>query len=208
MITVEPQVQALIFDFDGTLVDTMPFHYLAWQETVKSLGGDFPEKLFHDTAGMPSDQIVVILNETFGYQLDPQETTLAKEHRFLTHYLPKVQPIEPIVAIAKQYQGKLPMAVASGGISIVIKNALDITGLANLFDTVVTSEDVVRGKPAPDTFLEAARRLDVEPKYCQVFEDSEAGLEAARRAEMIATDVRPWRNEKKQKFNDRKWFRD
>ena len=87
-ITVESQIQALIFDCDGTLADTMPFHYLAWQDIVKPLGKNFPETLFYDTAGMPSDKIVLILNETFGYQLDPQKTAAEKEARFVSLYLP------------------------------------------------------------------------------------------------------------------------
>jgi HAD superfamily hydrolase (TIGR01509 family) len=171
----------------------MPFHYLAWQDIVQPLGKKFPKELFYDTAGMPSDKIVTILNETFGYQLDPQKIAEEKEARFVQHAA-KVQPIKPVVDIARQHKGRLPMAVASGGIAPAINTVLEAIGLANFFNTIVTSEDVRHGKPAPDTFLEAARRLNVEPKYCQVFEDSDSGLEAARRAGMVATDVRPWHN--------------
>ena len=194
MITIEPHIQGLIFDSDGTLIDTMPLHYLAWEETVQTRGAHFPEELFYELAGVPSDKIAEILNETFGYQLNPQKTAADKERLFLECYLPKAKPIEPVVAIARANKGQLPMAVATGGIPVVVQAALKAIGLENFFDTVVTSEDVANGKPAPDTFLEAARRLQVDPKACLVFEDSDLGLEAAKRAGMAGIDVRPWIN--------------
>lgn len=190
--TVDPDTQGLIFDSDGTLVDTMPLHYLAWQETVQPEGAHFPEQLFYDLAGVPSDRITEILNEKFGYQLDPQETAEKKEELFLHKYLPQARPIPSVVEIAKAYKGKLPMAVATGGIPAVVNLALKAIGMENFFDTIVTSQDVANGKPAPDTFLEAARRLNVDSEYCVVFEDSDLGLEGARRAGMTPVDVRPW----------------
>jgi len=192
MITIEPHIKGLIFDWDGTLIDTMPLHYLAWQETVQAMGAHFPEELFYDLAGVPSDKIVGILNEKFGYQLEPQETAVEKERLFLEGYLPRAKPIEPILAIARAHKGQLPMAVATGGVPPVIQSALKVVGLENFFDAIVTSEDVAHGKPAPDTFLEAARRLKVDPDTCMVFEDSDLGLEAATRAGMAGVDVRLW----------------
>jgi beta-phosphoglucomutase family hydrolase len=191
-ITIEAHIKGLIFDSDGTLVDTMPLHYLAWQEIVRAKNLLFPEQLFYDLAGVPSDKIVEILNEKFGYGLDPVETAAAKEALFLESYLPRARPIEPVLAIAKNYKGKLPMAVATGGIRPVVQSALKAIGMAGFFDAVVSSEDVQHGKPAPDTFLEAARRLKVEPAACIVFEDSNLGLEAAKRAGMVGVDIRPW----------------
>lgn len=192
MITIEPHIQGLIFDADGTLIDTMPLHYLAWQETVQGVGASFPEKLFYELAGVPSDKIAEILNEKFGYQLEPKRTASDKERLFLESYLPNARAIEPVVAIARANKGQLPMAVATGGIPTVVQAALRAIGLENFFDAIVTSEDVVNGKPAPDTFLEAAHRLKVDPKACMVFEDSDLGLEAAERAGMTGIDVRPW----------------
>lgn len=196
--SIEPHIRGLIFDADGTLVDTMPMHYLAWQQTAHSMGGDFPEPLFYELAGVPTPRIVEILNETFGYNFDPQEFTELKETLFVNKYLPTVKPIEPVVAVARKYQGRLPMAVATGAIQRVVRAALAATQLTNLFDTIVGADDVKHGKPAPDTFLEAARRLGVEPQHCLVYEDSDLGLEGARRAGMTGIDVRPyiaqWKN--------------
>ena len=192
--TLDPHIKGLIFDSDGTLINTMPLHRLAWLETLEPLGGQFSEELFYELAGVPSEKIVEILNEKFGYRLDPKETTLQKETLFVEKYLAQAQPIEPVIAIAKANKGRLPMAVATGGIPIVVNGAMQSIGMTGFFDTIVTAEDVSHGKPAPDIFLEAARRLGVEPQYCQVFEDSDAGLEAARRAGMVGTDIRPWLN--------------
>lgn len=190
MFIVEPRIRGLIFDCDGTLADTMPIHYRAWQETVEACGGRFPEKLFYELAGVPSDKIVMILNEKLGYQFDPETLAGQKELRFLEN-ISQTKPIEPVVAVAKKYKGQLPMAVATGGVPGIALTILRTVGLENFFDTVVTALDVAHGKPAPDIFLEAARRLDVPPDLCQVFEDADLGLEGARRAGMVAVDIRP-----------------
>jgi beta-phosphoglucomutase family hydrolase len=190
--SLDPEIQGLIFDSDGTLVDTMPLHYMAWQDTLLTKGAQFPETLFYELAGVPSDKIVEILNREFTYSFDPKAVALEKEGIFLERYLPQARPIEPVVAIAQQYKNLLPMAVATGGILAVVSSALKAIGLTDFFDAVVTAEDVKHGKPAPDTFLVAAERLKVEPHACLVFEDSDLGLEAARRAGMVAVDIRPW----------------
>lgn len=190
--SVPAHIKGLIFDLDGTLVNTMPMHYQAWLDTMQTKNADFPEPLFYELAGVPSDKIVEILNEKFGYELDPKATAHEKELLFLERYVPQVQPIEAVVAIAQAYKGKLPMAVATGGIPVVSKALLNAINMSDFFETLVTSVDVVNGKPAPDTFLEAARRLGVEPAFCQVYEDSDAGLEGARRAGMIGVDIRTW----------------
>ncbi len=191
-ITIAPHIRGLIFDSDGTLVDTMPLHHQAWLELGEQQGFHFPEALFYELAGVTSPKITETLNEKFGYTLDPEATAAAKEHLFFEKYLSQAQPIEPVIEIARAYKGKLPMAVATGGILKVVQTALKSIKMEGFFDTIVTSEHVLHGKPAPDTFLEAARRLKVEPEYCMVFEDSDMGLEGARRAGMVGVDIRPW----------------
>jgi beta-phosphoglucomutase family hydrolase len=191
MFTVTPEIKGLIFDWDGTLIDTMPVHYLAWKDTVEENGAQFPEGYFYELAGVKSEQIVVLLNDKYGYQLDPVSIATAKEALFMEKYLPQAAMIEPVLALARQYKGKLPMAVATGGTPPVITTALEYSGLTGFFDAVVTSADVEHGKPAPDTFLEAAHQIGVEPELCMVFEDGEAGLEGARKAGMVTVDVRP-----------------
>lgn len=112
-----------------------------------------------------------------------------KEAAYLT-LITQVEPINAVVGIAREHHGKIPMAVASGGTHRIIEQVLEHLGIRHLFDAVVTSEDVVNQKPAPDIFLEAARRIGVPPQFCRPFEDTDLGLEAIRAAGMDVVDVR------------------
>jgi HAD superfamily hydrolase (TIGR01509 family) len=188
-ITAAPGVRALIFDCDGTLVDTLSLHHRAWWAAIPATGQEVPVEFLLGVAGKPDEEVVVLLNKTFGYRLDTRLTAAAKETWFLNN-LHHVRPIVPVVNIVKSYRGKLPMAVASGSSRLAVQAMLAATGLTAYFETVVAAEDSGRPKPAPDPFLVAARRLNVAPEHCQVFEDSELGLEAARRAGMRVVDVR------------------
>src|SRR5262245_12839900 len=120
MTLIEPHIQALIFDCDGTLADTMPLHYLAWQQTMQIVGGEFPEKLFYELAGASNEKIVTTLNQTFGYQFDLQTLGGQKDEHYLNLVI-RAQPIEPVVAIARQYKGRLPLAVATGGTPTLVR---------------------------------------------------------------------------------------
>lgn len=181
--------QALIFDCDGTLVDTMPLHFRAWQCVAARHGLHFPEDRFYALGGVPSRDIARILAAEQGVALDPLAVAREKEAAYLAS-MDQIAPIPEIVAIARAHHGKLPMAVATGGSHRVVEQVLGRLGLRSLFATVVTSEDVTRQKPAPDIFLEAARRLGVPPARCRAYEDTDLGLQAIRAAGMEAVDVR------------------
>jgi HAD superfamily hydrolase (TIGR01509 family) len=190
--TPPPGTAGLIFDCDGTLADTMPAHYKAWTAMLGRFGIPFPEPRFYAMGGMPTASIIRVLAGEAGVVVtDVEAMVLEKEQLFLTH-LEAVVPIRPVLAVAAAYRGKLPMAVASGGYRDTITRTLDRLGVRDWFDATVTAEDTMRHKPDPDVFLEAARRLNVEPAKCVVFEDTDIGLEAARRAGMPGIDVRPW----------------
>lgn len=180
---------ALIFDCDGTLADTMPAHFAAWIAALHSLGADISEKRFYELGGVPSAAIIEILNEENGYTLDVARTVEEKERRYVEG-LHQAQEIKAVTDIARANKGKVPMAVASGGLRHIVTRTLDTLGLTPLFDTVVTADDVVRGKPSPDMFLLAAERLGVVAKDCVVYEDGEPGILAARAAGMRVVDVR------------------
>lgn len=183
--------RAAIFDCDGTLADTMSLHYRAWVEALEARGAEFAEQLFYDLAGVPTTDIIRILNDRFGYSLDVEETADAKEALYEA-ILPQAEPIEPVVALVREYHLRYPMAVASGGIRRLVDQTVHSIGLTDYFQAVCTAEDVLRGKPNPDLFLLAAERIGTAPEDCVVFEDSDLGLEAARRAGMQSVDVRPW----------------
>lgn len=182
-------IKGIIFDCDGTLADTMPLHWKAWQTVTGKHGLHFPEDRFYSLGGVPTRDIIKMLCEEQGKQLDHLALAHEKELAYLPS-LPEVRPIEVVVAVAEANHGKLPMAVASGGQKHVIEKVLNHLGIRHYFDAVVTSEDVVNQKPAPDIFLEAARRIGVSPEHCRAYEDTDLGLQAIRSAGMEAIDVR------------------
>jgi beta-phosphoglucomutase family hydrolase len=181
--------QGLIFDCDGTLADTMPLHWRAWQMITQRHGIYFPEDRFYSLGGVPSRDILKMLAEEQGRSLDHIAIAHEKEEAYLP-LMAQVEPIHGVVEIAKTHHGKLPLAVASGGTQKVICQVLEHLNIRDLFAAVVTSEMVKKQKPAPDIFLEAARRIGVEPRYCRAYEDTDLGLQAIRAAGMEAVDVR------------------
>lgn len=190
--TAPPGTAGLIFDCDGTLADTMPAHYKAWLALLDRFSIPFPEPRFYAMGGMPTASIIRVLAGEVGVVVtDVDAMVLEKERTFLT-YLDAVTRIEPVLVIAAAYRGKLPIAVASGGYRDTITRTLDRLNIRDWFDAMVTAEDTPRHKPEPDVFLEAAKRLRVDAAKCVVFEDTDIGLEAARRAGMTGIDVRPW----------------
>jgi beta-phosphoglucomutase family hydrolase len=184
--------RGLIFDCDGTLADTMPLHWHAWQMVTRRHDLHFPEDRFYALGGVPSRDILKMLAEEQGRSLDHIAVAHEKENVYLP-LMSEIEPIHAVVEIAQSNFGKIPMAVASGGTQAIIVQVLEHLKIRQLFQAVVTSEMVKRQKPAPDIFLEAARRIGVEPKFCRAYEDTELGLQAIRSAGMEAVDVRKLR---------------
>ena len=190
-LTLPPgNFHAYIFDCDGTLADTMPLHYRAWQATLGDRHGELlPEDFYYSLGGLPTDKIVELLNLRHGLTLSPMETALRKENAYL-ELLPGARPIEAVLTIARDGRERgLPMAVGSGGFKRVVLQTLDVLGIADWFSAIVTADEVAHGKPAPDTYLEAARRLGIAPSLCLVFEDTQLGLDAATAAGMASVFV-------------------
>ncbi len=189
MIEVPPYIRGLVFDCDGTIADTMPAHYRAWVEALGKYNVEFSEALFYEMAGIPTPRIVELLNERHGHALPVVETAERKE-RLFEQFIPQIMPVEPVVQVIREYDGKLPMAVATGGSRHICQRTLTVLGLLEKFRAIVTAEDVQHGKPAPDIFLEAARRLGIAPGACLAFEDANLGVQAAQAAGMEVIDVR------------------
>ena len=181
--------KGLVFDCDGTLADTMPLHWHAWQMITQRHNLHFPEDRFYSLGGVPSRDILKMLSEEQGRPLDHIAVAHEKENAYLP-LMAQVGPIHEVVEIAKTNFGKIPMAVASGGTQKIICDVLEHLKIRHLFNAVVTSEMVKHQKPAPDIFLEAARRIGVDPKFCRGYEDTDLGMQAIRSAGMDAVDVR------------------
>lgn len=185
---VNPEAKALIFDLDGTLADTMPVHFWAYKNILVEYGIDFTPELFATLAGIPAVGTIEKLNELFGTKMNPEKVGHFKEAEY-EKIMHKMKPIEPVVQLAKLYHGKLPMSIGTGGYHRLAWKTMDILDLRQYFDILVSAEDVKFAKPHPDTFLQCAEKMGVAPEFCQVFEDGEPGMQAARAAGMIATLV-------------------
>lgn len=186
LVLPDRKFAAYIFDCDGTLVDSMPLHLHAWRAALEMHGfppDKFTYEMHHEYAGMPGAAIVRKLNDAFGYSLPPDQVEIDKVKWYLDHHT-NVRGIEPVVEIARAAYRKLPMAVASGSDAHIVHDSLKAIGIHDLFDTIITPADVARGKPFPDMFLLAAKRMNVEPQDCLVFEDGLLGIEAAKAAGM------------------------
>ncbi len=182
-------IKGLVFDCDGTLADTMPLHWRAWQVIAVKYKLHFSQDRFYALGGVPSRDILKMLAKEQGVTLDHIKAAHEKENEYL-QFLPQVGPIHAVVEIAKENFGRIPMAVASGGTQQIIVQVLEHLKIRHLFDAVVTSEMVANQKPAPDIFLEAARLIRVDPKFCRAYEDTDLGMQAIRSAGMDAVDVR------------------
>ncbi len=186
----QPQAyDALLFDCDGTRADTMPAQYRAWLHVTGGHGIPCDEDRVYGLGGRPTRAILATLAREAGLDLDLDHGVREKEAAFLAQ-LDRVAAIDPVVAVVRRSQGRVPMAVVTGGHRAVCARILAHVGIADAFDTVVASEDTDRHKPEPEPFLEAARRLGARPERCVVWEDSDLGIEAARRAGMEWIDVR------------------
>lgn len=181
-----------IFDLDGTLVHTMPLHYLAWDAAMRhhGLAEVLSEDLFYSLGGVPTVRVAELMGKHYGLSLDPYAVEVTKERLFLEK-LETVEHIAPVVAFAKRVAATHPVAIATGGMPEVATVAIAAAGLTDIFQIVVTPKDVGpgRGKPAPDMFLLAAEKMGVPAEKCLVFEDAEPGIRAALAAGMKVVRV-------------------
>jgi len=190
---IKPGIKGLIFDLDGTLADTMPFHYKGWRLACQKFGADIDTAFLRKHTGTPcwiiADEIIKKYkfdgNVTISQIMDEKLLEFHKEQHL-------VKPIIPVVEIVKKYYRKLPMAVGTGGHREAVERTLEITDLRKYFDIVITANDVENFKPHPETFLKCAALMNIEPEFVEVFEDGDLGIKAALRAGMVVTDVRPW----------------
>lgn len=181
----EGDFSGYIFDLDGTLVDTMPLHYRAWDEAMRRVGLSVPldEELFYSLGGVPTRRVAELIAEHYGLKINPHEVFDHKESLFreIQH---DAKLIEPVVAIARRVARTHPVSIASGGPREIVHRSLQLAGLSSIFPVVVTPEDVTHGKPSPEMFLLAAKRMAVPAAGCLVFEDAEPGMRAAEAAGM------------------------
>ena len=181
-----------VFDLDGTLIDTMPLHFVAWSEAMKRAGLPVPlsEDLFYSLGGVPTRRVAEIFGEHYKLPLNADSVSHVKEALYLER-IEQVERIEAVVAFARKVAKTKPVAIATGGQPEIALPALRAAGLDDIFKVVITPNDVPpgRGKPEPDMFVLAAQRIGVDPKKCLAFEDAEPGIRAATAAGMKVVRV-------------------
>lgn len=184
--------RAYLFDCDGTIVDSMPLHYVAWKTALAEWNCPFPEQLFYAWGGRPVRDIIASLNEQHGLSM-PVDAVAHRKEGLYHEQLPQLQAIDEVVEHIEAQHGRIPLAVVSGSRRSSVIGSLSALHLLDKFQTLVCAEDYKNGKPAPDCFLLAAERLGVPPANCLVFEDTEMGIEAATAAGMASVRVPlPW----------------
>lgn len=192
---IKSGVKGLIFDLDGTLVDSMPLHFDGWKKACERFGATIDQAFLRYHTGSPGWAIAAAIIERCGLNgsVTIEQIMKVKHEEFSSiHHL--IKPIEPVADIVRKYYGKLPMSVGSGGHREAVEESLEVTGMRKYFDIIITANDVEQFKPHPETFLKCAGLMNIDPEYIEVFEDGDLGIEAAVKAGMIPTDVRGWYN--------------
>jgi beta-phosphoglucomutase family hydrolase len=187
-------IAGAIFDLDGTLINSEDNYYISDKLFLSRYGIDFDDEFRFDMVGRGAAELFRIISERYpenGINAIPiKELLRQKDETYIEYAEGHTEVFPRMLELLESLKArKLPLAIASGSTPAVIGRMLELTGLSSFFDTVVSSVEVARGKPFPDVFVEAARRLGVSPERCLVFEDSQFGVEAAKRAGMYCVAV-------------------
>ncbi len=177
--------RAYLFDCDGTIVDSMPLHYIAWTKALAEQNCVFSEDLFYEWGGVSVAEVVQRLNQQHGLQMSPQQVSRRKEDFYLQN-LPQLKAIPEVLEQIETNHGRIPLAVVSGSTRESVTASLSMVKLLDRFETMVCAGEYEKGKPDPEAFLQAAAKLNVPPASCLVFEDADLGIQAAIAAGM------PW----------------
>ncbi|GAA0510531.1 phosphatase [Paractinoplanes deccanensis] len=186
----EGEFDAYLFDCDGTIADSMPIHYKAWQQALGEWGADFPEELFYAWGGRTPVAVIQELNARQGLAM-PVDVVNERREQVFQELLPTVAAVPEVVEHIEAAYGTVPFAVVSGSSRESVTASLTTLGLLDRFDVMVCAGEYLNGKPDPECFLTAATLLGVAPERCVVFEDAELGLQAAAAAGMAAVRVPP-----------------
>ena len=183
---------AYLFDCDGTIVDSMPLHYVAWKKALGEWNCEFGEELFYAWGGRPTAEIISTLNEKHRLSM-PVETVARRKEEFYFAMLPELKVVPEVLEHIEAQHGRIPFAVVSGSARDSVTASLETLKLLDRFETLVCAGEYTKSKPDPEAFLLAASRLGVAPKSCLVFEDTEMGIQAATAAGMASVKVpAPW----------------
>ncbi|CAG9000529.1 MAG: Fructose-1-phosphate phosphatase YqaB [Candidatus Celerinatantimonas neptuna] len=182
--------QALIFDMDGTIINSLPTHQKAWEQILCKYKIPYTPKQMIYLNGWPSYQTVEYLCQQANItEMDIAQVSQEKEQLY-NRLAPDSVTTTPVVDIVKEYASQKLLALGTGASTKEAVRLLTILGIKNYFQAIVGADQVIDHKPAPDTFLQCASLLAVKPEDCIVFEDAEAGFSAAKSAGMDFVDAR------------------
>ena len=179
---------AYLFDCDGTVVDSMPLHFLAWKQALGEWHCDFSEEVFYAWGGLPVAEVISRLNVEHGLKMPVAAVEVRKENLYYDS-ISKLKAVREVVEHIDAMYGKIPFAVVSGSTRESVVKSLEAVGLLDKFETLVCAGDYAKSKPDPEPFLLAASRLGVAPAACLVFEDTDMGIQAATAAGMASVKV-------------------
>jgi HAD superfamily hydrolase (TIGR01509 family) len=183
---------AYLFDCDGTIVDSMPLHFIAWNKALAEWNCELSEKDFYAWGGIPVKQIIADLNRKHGLHMPVEEVAHRKENYYF-QILPQLKAIPEVLDIIHEQYGKVPFAVVSGSTRESVVASLEALHLLEKFPVIVGADEYRNPKPDPEAFLLAAARLGVAPQSCLVFEDTDMGIQAATAAGMASVKIlQPW----------------
>ena len=184
--------EAYLFDCDGTIVDSMPLHYVAWTRVLAEWNCEFPENTFYSWGGYPVTKIISRLNEECGLSM-PVEIVAKRKEDMYYEILPQLRAVPEVLEQIEAQHGKIPFAVVSGSTRASVTASLKALNLLDKFDVLVCAGEYEHGKPHPEPFLTAAAKLGVPAHTCLVFEDTEMGIQAATAAGMKSVKIlQPW----------------
>jgi HAD superfamily hydrolase (TIGR01509 family) len=181
---------AYLFDCDGTIVDSMPLHYLAWRDALAEWSCPFPEERHYRMGGMPIVEIIQTLAAEHDLRM-PAEVVATRKEAFYYEHLPMLKAVPEVLEHIEAQHGRIPFAVVSGSTRESVEASLRATNLLEKFPTLVCAGDYTRSKPDPEPFLMAAARLGIAAEKCLVFEDTQMGIDAAQAAGMAWVRVPP-----------------
>jgi HAD superfamily hydrolase (TIGR01509 family) len=175
-------IDAVVFDMDGVLIESEEIWDAVREAYVRERGGRYDDEIQRAMMGMSSHEWSRYLHQTAGLEELPETINAEIVQRMLAAYREQLPLVDGAVEAVRRLATHFPLAVASSSNRPLIDAVLEVSGLASCFKTTVSSDEVPRGKPAPDVYLEAARRLGFAPERCAAIEDSHSGIRSARSA--------------------------